>query len=243
LREGAGEDAQLLSKADWAMRRLTGGLDPRDDLNGYLGRHPTDHDGLIDLDLFGEPARGEEFSQLSRDWLVAQEELEDLGTHPMTRAGAGFHLWRSMAISEPGSVIEAGVIGSALGAAEGRHLNYVPAILGGRRSVLARGSADERLAGWLQATMNGCARGLLELDRIEIWQGKAVAAISDMSGRTPPLIVTEMMRVPLVSADMLAAATGASKAAIRRNMAEFEARWIAKEVTGQGRYRFWRMAA
>lgn len=242
LREKAGEEAQILSQADWAVRRLLGGLDPRDDLNGYLGRHPTDRDGFLDLDLFGEPARGEEFSDLSRAWLMQLQEVEDAGAPALVRAGAGFHHWRMLHISAPGCVVEAAVLASALGA-DGTGAAFVPSILGQRQSLLARGRAADRLDGWLIAVRDGCARALLELERVERWQDRAVAATQDLSGKTPPLVIAELMRHALVSADMLSAATGASKAAIRRNMAEFERRGLVREVTGQGRYRFWGIKA
>lgn len=238
LRERAGDDAQVLSQADWAVRRLLGGLDPRDDLNTYLGRHPTDRDGFVDLDLFGEPARGEEFSDLSRAWMGLIEGLQDAGAPPLICAGAAFHHWRMTDISAPGAVIEGGVLASALGA-EGNAAGFIPIVLGGRQHTLARGNAAERLDGWLIAVRDGCARALMELERIETWQGRAVAETRDLSGKTPPRVIDVLARNTLVSADMLAHSTGASKAAIRRNMAEFERRGLVREVTGQGRYRFW----
>jgi len=45
---------------------------------------------------------------------------------------------------------------------------------------------------------------------------------------------------PLVSAPMAEAFTGASRAAVQRNLAWMEARGLIREVTGQGRYRMWR---
>jgi len=47
---------------------------------------------------------------------------------------------------------------------------------------------------------------------------------------------------PLVSAPMAEAMTGASRAAVQRNMAWMEAQSLIREVTGQGRYRMWRAA-
>jgi DNA-binding IclR family transcriptional regulator len=47
---------------------------------------------------------------------------------------------------------------------------------------------------------------------------------------------------PLVSAPMAEALTGASRAAVQRNIAWMEARGLIREVTGQGRYRMWRAA-
>jgi len=47
---------------------------------------------------------------------------------------------------------------------------------------------------------------------------------------------------PLVSAPMAEALTGASRAAVQRNLAWMEARHLIREVTGQGRFRMWRVA-
>jgi DNA-binding IclR family transcriptional regulator len=41
---------------------------------------------------------------------------------------------------------------------------------------------------------------------------------------------------------MAEALTGASRAAVQRNLAWMEARGLIREVTGQGRYRMWRAA-
>ena len=239
FRTGAGEQGHTLSQADWSIRRLLGDLDPRGDLNGYLGRHATDHDGLIDLDLFGEPARGDEFQDLSRRWLETVDGLSDFWAHPLTRAGAAFHLWRMAGISEPGAVIEAYTLAADLSTDTCKSLSFAPASLGSRSDLLMGGSAKERLKGWYKAVMDGCARALLELERLETWKKRANDETSDLSGRTPVLIIEQMMTQTLMSAEMLSASTGASKAAVRRNMATLEERGLVREVTGQGRYRFW----
>jgi Fe2+ or Zn2+ uptake regulation protein len=44
-----------------------------------------------------------------------------------------------------------------------------------------------------------------------------------------------------VSAPMAEALTGASRAAVQRNLAWMEARGLIREVTGQGRFRMWRI--
>ena len=45
---------------------------------------------------------------------------------------------------------------------------------------------------------------------------------------------------PAISAPMAQAITGASRAAVQRNLAWMEARGLVREMTGQGRYRMWR---
>lgn len=239
LREGTSDAAQEYRAADWAVRRLTGGLDPCDDLRGYLGRHATDHDGFGDVDLFGEPARGPEFEGLARDWLAALEELGDGGMPDLARAGAAFHIWQMSEISAPGSVVDGLVLASAVGAGGARFARFLPVMLGPRAALLARGSPMERMAGWLAAVEAGCQRALLELDRVQLWQGRAGETIADLSGRTPGRLIEVLATQPVVSAEIIAAATGASKAAVRRNLGLFEARGLVREVTGQDRFRFW----
>ena len=243
LREGVREEGLLLSQADWAIRRLISGIDPRDDLYGYLGRHSTEADGLAEVNLFGEPARGDEFADLSRDWLVLLEELTDASVPPLICAGAAFHHWRMSEISVPGAVVEAAVLASVLGAGGAHVASFMPVLLGTRLNLLARGTAKDRLEGWLIAIHDGCNRALLELDRIARWQERAGDATADLSGKTPPLILEQLTREVLVSAEMLSKTTGASKAGIRRKMRQLEQRSLVREVTGHERYRFWGIKA
>ncbi len=243
LREGTSDEAPEYRAADWAVRRLLGGLDPREDLRGFLGRYATDHDGFDAVDLFGEPARGPEFEDLARDWLVLLEELADQGMPDLARAGVALHMWRLSDISMPGSVVEAAVLASAVGSQEGRAATFVPAMLAGRVDLLARGTPAERLVGWLKAVEGGCLRALLELERVQSWQGRAGEAVADLSGRTPAMLIDAFVVHPVVSAEMIAADSGASKAAVRRNLATFEGRGLIREVTGQERFRFWTVKA
>ena len=241
MREGTTDEAQAFRAADWAVRRMGGGLDPRRDLRGYLGRHATDRDGLGEVDLFGEPARGPEFEALGRDWLGLVAELADLGMPGVALAGVAFHQWIMTGIDAPGAVLEAVIVASAIGqGATGGP--PVPAMLGGKADLLARGFARERLVAWLHAVEQGCLRGLLELERMTTWEARARGATTDLSGRTPGLLIEALLAHPVLSAEMAAARSGASRAAMRRNLAEFERRGLVREVTGQDRYRFWRMA-
>ena len=69
---------------------------------------------------------------------------------------------------------------------------------------------------------------------------RAGSAIAGLSGRTPPSLRAVLTDWPLVSAPMAEALTGASRAAVQRNLAWMEARGLIREVTGQGRFRMWR---
>jgi Fic family protein len=81
--------------------------------------------------------------------------------------------------------------------------------------------------------------GLLELDRLRRWQDQAAAAVADLSGRTPQLLLGCLARHPMVSAPQAEAETGASRAAVERNLTLLVTRGLAREVTGAGRFRVW----
>jgi hypothetical protein len=66
--------------------------------------------------------------------------------------------------------------------------------------------------------------------------------MTPLSGKTPPALRTVLIEWPLVSAPMAEVLTGASRAAIQRNLGWMEARGLIREVTGQGRFRMWRAA-
>lgn len=81
---------------------------------------------------------------------------------------------------------------------------------------------------------------MLHLDDIEAWSALAETEMTPLSGKTPPTLRTLFTEWPLVSAPMAELLTGASRAAVRRNIAWMEARGLIREGTGQGRYRMWR---
>ncbi len=79
-------------------------------------------------------------------------------------------------------------------------------------------------------------------EKRQAWSARAENEMATLSGRTPPALRAVLTEWPLVSAPMAEAMTGASRAAVQRNMAWMEARGLIREVTGQGRYRMWRAA-
>lgn len=234
LRESTVENAQQLSAADWAVRRMLGPLAPRDDLAGFLGRHKTDFDALEDMSL---RAFGAAFEGLEADWW---QVLDGVGTaHPFTQAAAGFHAWRVFGLSEPGDILEAATVASKIGAAEGRHLSFVPISLADRYALVQSGNVAERVAGWYHAIENACLRALMLLDQLEDWQDRALAVTHNLSGKTPPALIDALIKTPVLSVAMAAKMTDASRAAVQRNLAKFDDAGLVQEVTGQGRYRFW----
>lgn len=88
-----------------------------------------------------------------------------------------------------------------------------------------------------------CLTAMRHLDNIEAWTARAVTEMTLLTGKTPPTLRTVLTEWPLVSAPMAEALTGASRAAVQRNLAWMEARGLIREVTGQGRYRMWRIAS
>ena len=52
-------------------------------------------------------------------------------------------------------------------------------------------------------------------------------------------LVEPLISWPTLSAPMAEANTGASRAAVQRNLTLMQARGLIREVTGQGRFRLW----
>jgi Fic family protein len=85
-----------------------------------------------------------------------------------------------------------------------------------------------------------CLTAMRHLDDIQAWSARAENMMSPLSGKTPPALRAVLTEWPVVSAPMAEALTGASRAAVQRNLAWMETRGLIREVTGQGRYRMWR---
>ncbi len=64
--------------------------------------------------------------------------------------------------------------------------------------------------------------------------------MAPLSGRTLPALRAVLSEWPLVSAPMTETLTGASRAAVQRNLGWMESRGLIREVTGKGRFRMWR---
>ncbi len=99
-----------------------------------------------------------------------------------------------------------------------------------------------RLEAWLSGMEAATLAALRALDQVAEWSARAERVMAPLSGRTPPALARVLAEWPLVSAPMAEALTGASRAAVQRNLAWMEARGLITEVTGQGRFRMWRAA-
>lgn len=69
----------------------------------------------------------------------------------------------------------------------------------------------------------------------------AERAMAPLSGRTPPVLRDLSTSWPLVSVQMAERLTGAHRATVQRNIDWMQQRGLIREVTGQGRYRMWRI--
>ncbi|MBI6630635.1 hypothetical protein JAO82_12180 [Pontibaca sp. S1109L] len=224
------DDTGALARVGWAVRRLTGGPGPEADLVGFLERR--DPESRAD-DPDGFAAR----AQAWLDLLAAARAL-----HPITRAAMGVQLWNLAGLDQPGDRLEAAVTAGRIAAGDGNGAVFAPLALGGAGGLHAGGPPAERLGRWLDGMQRAIQTAMRQLDDIESWAARAETAMAPLSGRTGPALRAVLVEWPLVSAPMAETLTGASRAAVQRNLARMEASGLVHEVTGQGRFRLWRAA-
>lgn len=228
---GVQDDTAALARVGWAVRRLTGGPRPEVDLSAFLDRRDPENLG-DDAEPFADRAGG---------WLDLMAQAADL--HPITRACMGLHLWSLAGLAQHGDRMEAAVTAARIAASEGKGAVFAPLAMGGAGGLRVGGPPAERLGRWLDGMETASLTAMRHLDDIEAWSARAKAEMTTLSGRTPPSLRAVLTEWPLVSAPMAEALTGASRAAVQRNLAWMEARGLIREMTGQGRYRMWRAAS
>lgn len=227
---GVQDDTASLARVGWAVRRLTNGPGPEVDLSAFLDRR--------DPEKLGDEA--EPFADRAGSWLDLMAQAFNL--HPITRACMGFHLWSLAGLGQHGDRMEAAVTAARIAAREGKGAVFAPLAMGGAGGLRAGGPPADRLAHWLDGMETASLTAMRHLDDIEAWAARAEAAMTPLSGRTPPSLRAVLTEWPIVSASMAEVLTGASRAAIQRNIAWMEERGLIREVTGLGRYRLWRVA-
>ena len=229
---GDNEDAQALARAGWAARRLQGGLAPQEDLATFLGRH----------------SESRQLADQIADWDGVMAQATAL--HPLTRAALGFHIWPVVALSTghvlggaaPLPLMAAAVVAARYAMHGTEAAVFLPLALGGAGGLRASGTAQDRLQRWISGADHATRAALRLLDDIAAWETHAVKLCAHLSGSTPPQLIRLARDWPLISAPMAEAETSASRAAIQRNLNWMTTKGIIREITGQGRYRFWTAA-
>jgi hypothetical protein len=160
--------------------------------------------------------------------------------HPITRACMGFHLWSLAGLGQHGDRMEAAVTAARIVASENKGAIFAPLAMGGAGGLRAGGPPAERFTRWLEGMDTASLTAMRHLDDVEAWSGRAESMMTALSGKTPHALRAAFSEWPLVSAPMAEALTGASRAAVQRNLAWMEEQGLIREMTGQGRYRMWR---
>lgn len=253
---GAQTDSLALARAGWAYRRLTSGPSPvhigdaaptpampsaRTESPERIGAASSS----TPLDAFlGRKTAPDSPEPDTQHWQTLLNAAHDM--HTLTAAAMCYHAGRIIAGTTGMAgreMIEAAVVAARMAARDTRGgLMFVPLALGGVTALQARGTVAERLTGWYTGVERSGLAALMHLDRLAEWHARVTRATSHLSGRTPPQLVQVLADWPLVSAAMAEAQTGASRAAVQRNLAMLESEGLIREVTGQGRYRFWTAA-
>lgn len=243
---GEDREAAALERIHWAIRRLSSpARSPFENyasLCDFLQRRPQSQagdasrfDSLMEIGGAGE-ARFEA-------WRAHLEALE--GLHPFTRAAAAYQAWRALSLGAPGGVIEPGVIAARLasGDSEGG-APFAPVALSDRHGVATlSGDATERLRRWLILLTEASTQARLHTERLTDWAQTAQVATQNMKGDTPARLIDLLLRRPALSAPMAAKALNRTPAAMRTALKRLEAISLIEEMTGQGRFRYWRAAA
>lgn len=225
---GVNDDTAALARVGWAVRRLSGGPSPEQDLSAFLDRRDPEN-------MANE---AEPFADRAGAWLDLMAKAADL--HPITRSCLGFHLWSLAGLGQHGDRIEAAVTAARIAASDGKGAIFAPLTTGGAGGLRASGPPAERLGRWLDGMETACLTAVRHLDDVEAWSARVAAEMTTLSGRTPQTVRAVLTEWPLVSAPMAEALTGSSRAAVQRSLAWMEARGLIREITGQGRYRMWR---
>lgn len=213
------ETEEAIGRAGWAVRRLAQGPGPDAGLAAFLDR-PGDS---AVAELAGLRAT-----------------FEDL--HPVTQAAVLFHAWRMIG-PEPARDTEAAVLAARLGATmsrlPGQGASFLPLATTGPGALRGQGPPARMLSAWIAGAEQATLAALMALDRLRDWRERADAATRDLSGRVPARLLDVLETWPLVPAPLAQAETGASRAAVQRNLDTLAARGLVRELTGQGRFRVW----
>ena len=224
------ETEQALGQAGWAFRRLTGGPPAAQNLAAFLERPAAETKGSqvgADAGAIGDLA----------DLLLQGETL-----HPVTQAAVLFHAWRMIGAPhsrDMESAILAARHGASMSRRPGQGALFLPLSATGPAAFRGAGDPARKLAAWIAGAEQATLGALLQLEGLAVWKNATLAAVGDLSGRTPAQLIEVFNTWPMVAAPLAEAETGASRATVQRNLDLLAERGLIREITGQGRYRVW----
>jgi len=232
---GPQDDAIALGRLGWAVRRLSGGPSPDLDLAGFAANRDG---GQPDPATRGAaPAAVPSGRGVTDVWQMFPAAVAAL--HPVTRGAVFLHLWpQALPVDMTGDPLLGAVAGVRLAASGLQGAPFLPVDAAGA-ALRMDGDAHARLARWYAGAESATLAALRHLDAVEQWQTRARDTCRDLSGRTVPVLIDLFAAWPLLSAPMAEPLSGASRAAVQRNLATLQQRGLIREVTGQGRYRYW----
>jgi hypothetical protein len=237
---GAGEEAAM-ARAAWAARRLargrwgpaSPGAAPRP-----LGRTPADEGEGGARAAAAARRRADAWPAAAGEWAAGLRTLR--AAHRFTQACAAERAWTRAGPSVRTDAVEPAVAAMRIAGRAGRGgAPFAP--LARRRSPGGARPVDA-LRGFCADLAAGCAGALIVLERTQVWRARAEDGVADLSGRTPRALVALLAARVAVSAQDAADAAGVSVSAAQRNLALLAERGLAREITGQGRFRMWRAA-
>ncbi|MEM9761071.1 MAG: helix-turn-helix domain-containing protein [Pseudomonadota bacterium] len=236
------EDAAVLGSATSALRRALAAprtLSDAEAVATALGHRAIPEPGAIGA---YDPIWGL-LPEMARDraeaWLSAVDSLD---AHPIVRAGFGFRLWLRGAMPK---LLEPATLAGHLALAPARveasvGLTFLPVALGRPpTTLLYGGSAETCLGAWLDAVAGAAAAGRTRLGALADWRERAAKAIQGMQGRGAPSLADLFLARPVLSAPVVAAELGLTGTRSRDLLSAFERRGLVREMTGQGRFRYW----
>ncbi|MEO1598901.1 MAG: helix-turn-helix domain-containing protein [Pseudomonadota bacterium] len=237
-----GDDAAVMGRATSALRRAISAprkLSDPETVATALGYRTVAEPGNDDM---SDPIR-ELLPEMGRDhaeaWLSA---VKGLDAHPIVRAGFGFRLWPRMAMQE---LLEPATLAGHLALAPARieanvGLTFLPLALGRPPAALRYGGMPESfLAAWFDAVAGASIAGRARLSALADWRERVANAIQGMRGRGAPSLADLFLARPVLSASAVAAELGLTGTRSRDLLNAFERRGLVREMTGQGRFRFW----
>ena len=184
---------------------------------------------------------GSEFTEDLGTWIATLRECVEF--HPLTRSCIAYSLWRSLGLSRRSEVLEPAVIASKIAVSFEMAMPFVPIANRNRRAFQSLSSdPKERLHAWVANVEKACRSARRELLNLKEWEEGALRAISTLSGNTPPILTDLLLAHPVVSARMLMNLGNVSSASAQRAPSSFENLGLTIEITGGGRFRFWRAA-